>query len=105
MVLNGVKPFKKIERELVFSFRSRLFNSENTITTVLIDSLVYNASSLTRAAGAGGISQGFLRPAGSNAAVCAIICGLWLSQTGMWAVQAGLPAVKSGYNRGVEQQA
>jgi len=48
MVLNGVKSFKEIERDLVFSFRSRLFNSENTITTVLIDSLVYHASSLTK---------------------------------------------------------
>ena len=37
MVLNGVKSFKEIERDLVFGLKNRLFESGNMIISVLHD--------------------------------------------------------------------
>ena len=43
---NGIKTFKYIERDLVYSLQNKLFKSNNNIK-VLVNSLFYSKSNLT----------------------------------------------------------
>ncbi len=47
MVLYGVKSFKEIERDLIFSFSSRILSSDNSIINELVNSIFYNSCHLT----------------------------------------------------------
>jgi len=47
MVLYGVKSFKEIERDLVYSFSSRILSSNNSVINELVNSIFYNSCKLT----------------------------------------------------------
>ena len=47
MVLNGVKCFTEIERDLVYGLKNRLFKSDTFYITFLVNSLFYDTSNLT----------------------------------------------------------
>ena len=47
MVLNNVKSFQEIERNLIYGLKCRLLMSDNQLVCVLVDSLFFNSSKLT----------------------------------------------------------